>query len=469
MNNPRLHIIPFVLTLFICGSAVSQTPVGFRTDGTGRYTDSNPPLHWGNDKNVVWKIDLPQSNSIPIIQGEYLFTCAEPCVLLCINKSSGEVLWQRESSYKEIVLTEKEKAQFEVERLQGDRLDNQLLGIYKASSALRERLNDDKAAKEDTNAKLKDLLSQSETIKAQKLRLTTLNRYLEPGKGAGGFHATAGYSSPTPVTDGKYIYVIFGNGLAACYDLAGNRQWLRLIEHPTAEYGHGSSPLLVKDKLLVHFTDLVALNTRDGSEAWRTKIKPSHGTAMHAQLGDVDVAIHPGGNVVRVSDGSIVAEGLGTTGPNSPLVQDGKAFFAGGRLHGYALPTTSEIPAQWPPLWNGASLKGGDYWFPSPVLHDDLIYAMNANYILSVVDATTGQVVYQRRLDLGGGQAYPSISLAGNHIFASSDNGRTIVLAPGREYRELARNSLEPFRSSLVFEGTRIYVRTLNGLWCIGE
>ena len=45
----------------------------------------------------------------------------------------------------------------------------------------------------------------------------------------------------------------------------------------------------MKDKLLVHFSDLVALNTHDGSEAWRVKISPGHGTSMHARLGDVDV------------------------------------------------------------------------------------------------------------------------------------------------------------------------------------
>ena len=61
-----------------------------------------------------------------------------------------------------------------------------------------------------------------------------------------------------------------------------------------------------------------------------------------------------------------------------------------------------------------------------------------------------------------------SITLAGKHLYVSSDNGSTIVLEPGREYKELARNSLETFRSSLVFEGKRMYVRTTKGLWCIG-
>ncbi len=463
------RILLFVFALSVSTIATGQSPVGFRTDGTGRYPNAQPPLHWGPDKNVVWKIDLPQSNAIPVILGQKLFTCAEPCVVLCIDKANGQILWRGESSYQEIELTPQEQAQFEVERRQADELNQQLSELEKEGSALRKLLKDGMAPKEETEQKLQELRARSEAIKAEKLKLTTLNRYLEPGKGAGGYHPTGGYSSPTPVTDGKHVYVIFGNGLAACYDLDGNRKWLKLIEQPTAAYGHGSSPLLVKDKLLVHFSDLVALNTEDGSEAWRAKVSPGHGTAMHARLGDVDVAIHPSGNVYRVSDGSIAAQGLGSTGPNSPLIQDGKVFFVAGQLRGYELPTSSDIPATWPPLWKGANLKGGGYWFPSPVLHDGLIYAMNASSIFSVVDAATGELVYEKRLDFGGGQSYPSITLAGDRLYVSSDNGTTIVLEPGREYKELARNTLETFRSSLVFEGKRMYVRTTKALWCIGE
>lgn len=138
-------------------------------------------------------------------------------------------------------------------------------------------------------------------------------------------------------------------------------------------------------------------------------------------------------------------------------------------MRGYELPSSANAEDGWKPLWKGANLKGGGYWFPSPILHDGLIYAMNASSIFSVVDAQTGEVVYERRLDFGGGQSYPSITLAGNHLFLSSDNGTTIVLEPGREYKEVARNPLESFRSSLVFEGQRLYVRTTKGLWCIGQ
>jgi hypothetical protein len=51
----------------------------------------------------------------------------------------------------------------------------------------------------------------------------------------------------------------------------------------------------------------------------------------------------------------------------------------------------------------------------------------------------------------------------------SSETGETVVLQAGREYKELARNKLEEFRSSLVFEGKRVYIRTAKHLYCIGE
>ena len=54
-----------------------------------------------------------------------------------------------------------------------------------------------------------------------------------------------GYSSPTPATDGRNVYVLFGTGVAACYDLEGNRKWARVVEKPTHGYGHSASPLLI--------------------------------------------------------------------------------------------------------------------------------------------------------------------------------------------------------------------------------
>ncbi len=118
-------------------------------------------------------------------------------------------------------------------------------------------------------------------------------------------------------------------------------------------------------------------------------------------------------------------------------------------------------------LWKG-KVKPGGYGFCSPVVHEGLLYASNDQGILTVLDAATGELVYEERLNLGG-SIYPSISAAGKYVYVSSDNGTTAVLQPGREFKELARNKLESFRSSLVFEGKRVYVRTAKNLYCIGE
>ncbi len=103
------------------------------------------------------------------------------------------------------------------------------------------------------------------------------------------------------------------------------------------------------------------------------------------------------------------------------------------------------------------------------MVHEGLLYAANDQGILTVLDAATGKVVYEERLNLGG-SAYPSISLAGkHHLRQQRQRRRRWSCKPGREYKELARNKLEPFRSSLVFEGKRVYVRTAKQLYCIGE
>jgi outer membrane protein assembly factor BamB len=467
------YATPLVVLALFVSPALGQQTIGFRTDGTGRYPDAQPPLSWGLDKNVIWKVPLTQSNAIPVILGDKIFTCTDPCVLLCINKADGKILWKHESFYKEIVPTDKEKETIEVEKKQDAEFAAQQSALEKQMSALRKMISDGKTTKEETDPKIKQIDKEVNSIRAKRKELTTFNRYKEPGKTTGAYHPVGGYTSATPVTDGKRVYVIYGNGLAAGYDLDGNRLWLKLIEHSTAAYGHGASPVLVKDKLIVHFADLVALDTKDGSEVWRTKINPSHGTSMPTRIGDVDVLIHPGGYAVRISDGKILEKNLGSCGPNSPIIQDGNVYFMAGQARGFTLPSSLEGKVNWEPLWKrkGTNLKGGGYWFPSPILHEGLLYALCASGNFTVVDAKTGERVYEDRLEFGKsrGECYPSLTLAGKYLFVGCDNGHTLILEPGREYKEVAHNSLETFRSSPVFEGKRMYVRTVKNLFCIGE
>ena len=66
--------------------------------------------------------------------------------------------------------------------------------------AVRKLLKDGTGSKEKLERKLGELSAQSDTIRVQKLTLTTWNRYLEPGKETGGFKATGRYTSPVQVS-----------------------------------------------------------------------------------------------------------------------------------------------------------------------------------------------------------------------------------------------------------------------------
>ena len=116
-------------------------------------------------------------------------------------------------------------------------------------------------------------------------------------------------------------------------------------------------------------------------------------------------------------------------------------------------------------LWTAK--PASDRYYASPVLHDGLLYAITQRSVFTVLDAADGAVVYSKNLGLKG-TVYPSICLAGGRLYVSGDQGGTLVIEPGREYRELASNTLEQFRSSPVFEGGKIYIRGLKHLFCIG-
>ena len=437
--------------------------IGWRTDGSGNYPKAQPPLEWSSTKNVVWRTPMPGYGvSHPVPLGHRVFICAEPCILLCLHREDGRILWQKSSNYSELKIEPDVRARLNVELEEMAKLARKQSAVQKEMDLLHRSLTKDKTPKEEIKEKLQPFRKKIEELKREKQKLTLAVRYTQPGT-----HSYAGYSAPTPVTNGKEVFVAFGNGLVACFDLDGNRKWLKLVEHSNAAFAHSGSPVLAGDKLLIHFTNLVALDTKTGTESWRLKGQTGHGTPLVTRTADVDVVLTPKGAMVQAKDGKLLADGLGSCGANSPILHDGIVYYVRGEAKAIRLPKSVAEPVKAQVLWKG-KVKGGGYWFSSPVVYKGLLYAANDQGILTVLDAATGELVYEERLNLGGA-TYPSISAAGNRIYVSSDSGATVVLQPGRGYKELARNKLEPFRNSLVFDGKRVYVRTAKHLYCIGE
>ncbi len=91
-------------------------------------------------------------------------------------------------------------------------------------------------------------------------------------------------SSPSPVTDGKLVWVMTGTGVLKAFDFAGKELWTRDIQKDYGQFGiqfgYASSPLLYNDSLYVQV--LHGMNTDDpsyvlridkmsGKTVWRTE------------------------------------------------------------------------------------------------------------------------------------------------------------------------------------------------------
>lgn len=84
----------------------------------------------------------------------------------------------------------------------------------------------------------------------------------------------------------------------------------------------------------------------------------------------------------------------------------------------------------------------------SPLAHDGLVYAMSEMGLFVVLDAATGKLVYKQQFRQSQAGGRPSLSLAGGHVFLSWTNGATIVVAAGREFRQVSENKVEGYLRS---------------------
>jgi outer membrane protein assembly factor BamB len=103
----------------------------------------------------------------------------------------------------------------------------------------------------------------------------------------------------------------------------------------------------------------------------------------------------------------------------------------------------------------------------SPVVSEGLLHYVDDGGILSCVDALTGEAVYRERLS---GKFSSSLLLADGRLWVCSREGVTFVVAPGREFKLLAQNSLEGqiMASPIALDGA-LLIRTDKALYRLGK
>jgi outer membrane protein assembly factor BamB len=107
---------------------------------------------------------------------------------------------------------------------------------------------------------------------------------------------------------------------------------------------------------------------------------------------------------------------------------------------------------------------------PSPLLYRGVVYLMKEGGILTTLDAKTGNVLKQGRLNGALDQYFSSPVAADGKVYVVSQSGHTSVLKAGGEWEHLAVNDMdeECFATPALVDG-RIYLRTHSALYCFGK
>ncbi len=75
--------------------------------GQGSAAGTTFPMHWSPTENIAWQVELPgRGNGSPVVWGEQIFVTSENesrtgRLLLCFNRSDGQLLWKREAPQPE--------------------------------------------------------------------------------------------------------------------------------------------------------------------------------------------------------------------------------------------------------------------------------------------------------------------------------------------------------------------------------
>ena len=304
-------------------------------------------------------------------------------------------------------------------------------------------------------------------------------------------------SSPSPVTDGRSVYVMTGTGVLKSFDFSGKELWSRDIQKDYGEFGllwgYASSPLLFEDSLYVQVlhgmkTDapsyVMRIDKKSGKTLWKVdrptnairESPDSYTTPGLLRVGKSTEIVITGGDCATGHDIATGKELWRANGLNpdnnqnyrivaSPIIFNDiiyaptrikplLALKAGGRGD----ITTSHL------LWSTAN--GPDV--PTPVTDGKYFYIVNDRGIMWCLDARTGKEVYgQQRIKPGTYSGSPV--LADGKIYVTNEDGLTTVVQAGPEFKVLAENPLNDYvLSSPAISDGRIYLRTAQNLYAIG-
>jgi len=318
--------------------------------------------------------------------------------------------------------------------------------------------------------------------------------------------------SPSPVTDGNYVYFLFGGGDLVAVDYEGRKIWSRDLEaeygNIAIQFGYSSSPVLYKGKLYITmlrrdqaykppFSEkplesfLMALEPRTGKPIWKQvrhtdvidESMESYATPVIFDYKSRAELVMTGGDCITSHDpetGKELWRFEHTTEKGDdhrivPSLVTGNGLIFGTRYKHGGLFALKEVQ-------NGTQIRAEYAWefegpapdCSTPLLYDGLLYVLDGirkGGVVSCLDPKTGRLYWQGRL-AGRAPWRASLTGADGKLYGINEKSEAVVLAAGKEkFQILFRYDFKekPTRSSIAAVNGKIFVRTAKNLYCIGS
>jgi outer membrane protein assembly factor BamB len=304
------------------------------------------------------------------------------------------------------------------------------------------------------------------------------------------------YGTPSPTIEPGRVYVHFGSYGTACIDTSTFKVLWKRQDLPCRHYRGPASSLILFENLLILTMDgvdvqyHVALDKISGKTVWKTDRSVAWNDedvpGQMARDGDLRKAhstpliVSVEGKLQMLSAGAKAAYAYDPrtgkelwrvrynawSAASRPLYRNGLAFIITGfggktellaiRVDGQGDVTDTHV------TWKFDSMVSKT---ASPILVDSLLYMVSDDGMLTCLESTTGEQVWRNRI---GGNYAASPLYADGRLYFFNQQGKTIVLKPGRTCEILATNTLETgFMASPSVTGKALLLRTKTHLYRI--
>lgn len=311
-------------------------------------------------------------------------------------------------------------------------------------------------------------------------------------------HLKSTHANSTVATDGRHVIAWFGSEGLYCYSMDGEPIWekdLGLLDSGwfydrDYQWQFGASPIIHDGRLILQCdiqdqSHLSVLDVATGEELWRTDRDeiPSWATPTVVETPNGLQIVTNATGAARGYDYATGKE-LWRIERNSeiavptPFSAHGLIYISSGyrpiqpiyaiRLDAVGDLTLSEgMDSNEFVAWS--ETKSGPY-MPTPLVYGDYLYVCSNSGIFACYQATTGKLVYKKRLPMKGNRSFVGSPIAADgHVFVTSEEGETAVIKAGPTFDLVASNvSGENCLTTPAISGGRIFIRGQRHLFAYG-